>query len=78
LHLEVQLSPVVKVLGLVSVNQVLNSNPTVDQINTNTTAANDAKTELNNARSNLTPDQAPLQQAKVELQDAINLRAVFL
>lgn len=46
------------------INQVLAGSPTVDQINTNTSAANQAKSDLDHARQALTPDKAPLQNAK--------------
>ncbi|MDF4062527.1 hyperosmolarity resistance protein Ebh [Staphylococcus aureus] len=54
------------------INQVLAGSPTVDQINTNTTAANQAKSDLDHARQALTPDKAPLQNAKTQLEQSIN------
>ncbi len=42
------------------INQVLAGSPTVDQINTNTSAANQAKSDLDHARQALTPDKTPL------------------
>ena len=50
------------------INQVLAGSPTVDQINTNTSAANQAKSDLDHARQALTPDKAPLQNAKTQLE----------
>ena len=40
------------------INQVLAGSPTVDQINTNTSAANQAKSDLDHARQALTPDKS--------------------
>ncbi|WP_188351690.1 FIVAR domain-containing protein, partial [Staphylococcus aureus] len=37
------------------INQVLAGSPTVEQINTNTSAANQAKSDLDHARQALTP-----------------------
>ncbi|MBR9568805.1 hyperosmolarity resistance protein Ebh, partial [Staphylococcus aureus] len=54
------------------INQVLAGSPTVDQINTNTSAANQAKSDLDHARQALTPDKAPLQTAKTQLEQSIN------
>ncbi|HEA4002097.1 TPA: hyperosmolarity resistance protein Ebh, partial [Staphylococcus aureus] len=54
------------------INQVLAGSPTVDQINTNTSAANQAKSDLDHARQALTPDKAPLQNAKTQLEQSIN------
>lgn len=54
------------------INQVLAGSPTVDQINTNTSAANQAKSDLDHARQALTPDKAPLQTAKAQLEQSIN------
>lgn len=54
------------------INQVLAGSPTVDQINTNTTAANQTKSDLDHARQALTPDKAPLQNAKTQLEQSIN------
>ncbi len=54
------------------ISQVLAGSPTVDQINTNTSAANQAKSDLDNARQALTPDKAPLQNAKTQLEQSIN------
>ncbi|HFE4843155.1 TPA: hyperosmolarity resistance protein Ebh, partial [Staphylococcus aureus] len=54
------------------INQVLAGSPTVDQINTNTSAANQAKSDLDHARQALTPDKTPLQNAKTQLEQSIN------
>ncbi|MFH6264628.1 hyperosmolarity resistance protein Ebh [Staphylococcus aureus] len=54
------------------INQVLAGSPTVEQINTNTSAANQAKSDLDHARQALTPDKAPLQTAKTQLEQSIN------
>ena len=54
------------------INQVLAGSPTVDQINTNTSAANQAKSDLDHARQALTPDKTPLQTAKTQLEQSIN------
>ncbi|HII1386089.1 TPA: DUF1542 domain-containing protein [Staphylococcus aureus] len=54
------------------INQVLAGSPTVEQINTNTSAANQAKSDLDHARQALTPDKAPLQNAKTQLEQSIN------
>ena len=54
------------------INQVLAGSPTVDQINTNTSVANQAKSDLDHARQALTPDKAPLQTAKTQLEQSIN------
>ncbi|MBR9268722.1 hyperosmolarity resistance protein Ebh, partial [Staphylococcus aureus] len=54
------------------INQVLAGSPTVEQINTNTSAANQAKSDLDHARQALTPDKAPLQTAKRQLEQSIN------
>lgn len=54
------------------INQVLAGSPTVDQINSNTTATNQAKSDLDHARQALTPDKAPLQNAKTQLEQSIN------
>lgn len=54
------------------INQVLAGSPTVDQINTNTSAANQAKSDLDHARQALTPDKVPLQNAKTQLEQSIN------
>ncbi|WP_430373953.1 hyperosmolarity resistance protein Ebh, partial [Staphylococcus aureus] len=54
------------------INQVLAGSPTVDQINTNTSAANQAKSDLDHARQALTPDKASLQTAKTQLEQSIN------
>ncbi|WRN67607.1 hypothetical protein UM538_12585 [Staphylococcus aureus] len=54
------------------INQVLAGSPTVDQINSNTAAANQAKSDLDQARQSLTPDEAPLQNAKTQLERSIN------
>ncbi|CAA3920238.1 cell wall associated fibronectin-binding protein [Staphylococcus aureus] len=54
------------------INQVLAGSPTVEQINTNTSTANQAKSDLDHARQALTPDKAPLQTAKTQLEQSIN------
>lgn len=54
------------------INQVLAGSPTVEQINTNTSAANQAKSDLDHARQALTPDKAPLQTVKTQLEQSIN------
>lgn len=54
------------------INQVLAGSPTVDQINTNTSAANQVKSDLDHTRQALTPDKAPLQTAKTQLEQSIN------
>lgn len=54
------------------INQVLAGSPTVEQINTNTSTANQAKSDLDHARQALTPDKAPLQTAKTQLGQSIN------
>lgn len=54
------------------INQVLAGSPTVEQINTNTSTANQAKSDLDHARQALTPDKAPHQTAKTQLEQSIN------
>ena len=54
------------------IEQVLNGNPTVDDINANTNAANNVTNALNQARQQLTVDKAPLEAAKDALQQSIN------
>ncbi len=51
------------------INQVLAGSPTVDQINTNTSAANQAKSDLDHARQALTPDTPS--KAKTQLNKAL-------
>ena len=53
------------------IEQVLNGNPTVDDINTNTSASKDVTNALNQARQQLTVDKAPLEAAKDALQQSI-------
>ena len=53
------------------IEQVLNGNPTVDDINTNTSATKDVTNALNQARQQLTVDKAPLEAAKEALQQSI-------
>ncbi|WP_423156901.1 hyperosmolarity resistance protein Ebh [Staphylococcus warneri] len=57
---------------LASITQVLNGSPSVGDINSNKNEANIAKDALNQARQQLTVDKAPLQQAKMELEQSIN------
>ncbi|WP_415918637.1 hyperosmolarity resistance protein Ebh [Staphylococcus warneri] len=57
---------------LQDIEQVLAGNPTVNDINSNTTATNNVKDALNQARQNLTVDKAPLETAKASLQQSIN------
>ena len=54
------------------IEQVLNGNPTVDDINNNTSATNNVTNALNQARQQLTVDKAPLEAAKDALQQSIN------
>ncbi len=55
-----------------AITNILKGHPTVEQISENTSQTNSVKTELDNARTNLTPDKAPLAAAKQALQQSIH------
>ncbi|WP_145367826.1 FIVAR domain-containing protein, partial [Staphylococcus aureus] len=54
------------------INQLLAPSPTLQQINTNTSPANQAKSHLHHPPQPLTPHKPPLQTAKTQLQQTIN------